>query len=125
MRLPWILKITYMPGTGGKSMFKTTTSTVTDIHEITFQPVTFYLDQNYPNPFNPITSIQFGLAKASRVRVSLFNLLGQEIVLLLDQDKPAGNHKIQVDCGELGTGMYFYRMTTEGFVQTRKLIVIK
>jgi len=85
----------------------------------------FMLYQNYPNPFNPTTTIQFGLPKAGRVKITLFNLLGQEVGVLLDEIKPAGSHKIQVDCSNLGNGIYFYRMQASGYVQTRKLMVVK
>jgi hypothetical protein len=101
-----------------------------------FTPVRFNLDQNYPNPFNPGTTIQFDLPEASMVRVSIFNLLGQEIVNLLSSDLSAGRHEIVWNARDAGnkpvaTGLYFYRLTAsphsggKEFTQMKKMVLMK
>jgi len=88
------------------------------------------LDQNHPNPFNPVTSISFTLPEKSRVTLSIFNILGQEVVTLLDRDMDAGYHDIEwsgkdqrgVTCA---SGVYLYRLRVEDFAETRKMILLK
>ncbi len=93
-------------------------------------PNGFMLEQNYPNPFNPITEIGFSLPKMSRVKLTVYNVLGQEVITLIESLLPSGNHKVIWDGrGELGSavgsGIYFYRLTTENFEGKRKMILLK
>jgi hypothetical protein len=85
----------------------------------------YYLDQNYPNPFNPSTKINFGLKKASNVEIILYNILGNKIATLFDGFKSAGNHSLTFDAARLSSGVYFYKIISESFVQTRKMILEK
>ncbi len=96
-------------------------------------PVEFSLDQNYPNPFNPTTTIQFTLPEASRVTLKLFDILGRELVTLVDEEMETGVHKVLFDAKDFASGVYFYRIQAKSensdarqvFVQSRKLIFIK
>ncbi len=88
-------------------------------------PNSFRLDQNYPNPFNPATTIQFAVPQTSQVSIKLYDLRGREVATLLDDRLAAGEYKLQLDAGALASGVYFYRMQTEGFVQSRKLTLLK
>ena len=96
-------------------------------------PIQFSLDQNYPNPFNPTTTIQFTLPEASTVTLKLFNILGKELVTLVDKEMEKGVHKVLFDAKDFASGVYFYRIQAESensdsrqaFVQSRKLIFIK
>lgn len=93
-------------------------------------PGAYELEQNYPNPFNPTTRIHFSLPKRSAVRLTLYDLLGREVATLIDDVRPAGNHVIEWNGfdarGErVSSGIYFYRIETDGFVQTRKLTLLK
>jgi len=88
-------------------------------------PVKYELMQNYPNPFNPETRIRFGLPKVSKVKLELFNILGQRVLKLIDEQMPAGYHVITLDGRELASGMYFYRIQAEEFTDQRKMILIK
>ncbi len=92
----------------------------------------FYLQQNYPNPFNPSTKINFGLKKASNVEISVYNILGNKVATLLNGYKSAGNHSVTFNTSdlsegkkELSSGIYFYRIVTNEFVQTKKMILEK
>lgn len=88
-------------------------------------PTEFALKQNYPNPFNPVTTIEYHLPIASDVRITLYNLAGQAVGELVNEDRPAGVHKLSFNAGELASGMYFYRIETAGFDRTRKMLLIK
>ena len=89
----------------------------------------FELSQNYPNPFNPSTVITYYLPQKSFVTLKVFNLLGNEITTLVNEDKPGGSHKIEFDVTELPTelsnGIYFYRLNAGDYTETKKMIYIK
>ena len=88
-------------------------------------PVENYLSQNYPNPFNPTTTIAFGLAEPSHVRLELFNVLGQRIDTLIDEERAAGSYTLQFDAKGLPGGVYIYRIQTDRFSDTRQFILLK
>jgi photosystem II stability/assembly factor-like uncharacterized protein len=90
----------------------------------------FALNQNYPNPFNPETNISFSLKNGSRVSLKVFDLMGREVATLIDGEKQAGNYNIRFDArnssGEkLSSGVYFYRLKTNGFYETKKMILVR
>jgi hypothetical protein len=85
----------------------------------------FELSQNYPNPFNPITTIRFNLPEAGNVKLTLFNILGQEIITLVNEFKESGVHTINFNASELNSGMYIYKIESGNFVQTRKMTLVK
>ena len=94
--------------------------------EIDFNsPKNFELSQNYPNPFNPSTTIRFNLPEASIVKLTIFNILGQEIRILVNEFKESGVHTINFDAGEFNSGMYIYKIEAGNFVQTRKMTLLK
>ena len=88
-------------------------------------PLAFNLEQNYPNPFNPTTTIQYSLLEASKVKLVIYNLLGQEVKTLVDQYVPAGNHEIILDGQGLPNGTYFYKLTADDYVGTKKMSLLK
>ncbi|MEW6040219.1 MAG: putative Ig domain-containing protein [Elusimicrobiota bacterium] len=88
-------------------------------------PTEFKLLQNYPNPFNPSTSIRFGLPKESHVKLSVYNVLGQEVGVLIDQTMGAGFHKVDFDASKLNTGMYIYKIEADNFVSVKKMLFVK
>lgn len=92
-------------------------------HETT--PKRFYLAQNYPNPFNPTTNIRFEMAKSQKVTIKLYNLVGQEVMTIVDNEMKAGYHSVVVDARTLASGMYFYRMTSGNFVMNKKMLLLK
>ncbi|MBS1515048.1 MAG: T9SS type A sorting domain-containing protein [Bacteroidetes bacterium] len=85
----------------------------------------FYLYQNYPNPFNPVTNIKFDVPKASFVTVRIYNSLGREIALLVNEAKQAGSYAVDFNASSLSSGVYYYRLQTEGFTETRKMVLLK
>jgi hypothetical protein len=88
-------------------------------------PVKFSLSQNYPNPFNPTTTIPFYLPEKSHVRLSLANILGQEIREIVDGEYGAGQHEVVFNAGNLAAGIYFYKIETERYTEVKKLALVK
>jgi hypothetical protein len=88
-------------------------------------PTKYEMNQNYPNPFNPTTHIRFGLPKAVKVKIDVYNLLGQHVATILEAFKPAGYHDIDFNARHLPSGLYFYRIQTSGYNAVRRMIVIK
>lgn len=89
------------------------------------KPAEFALHQNYPNPFNPSTKIDFTLDKKQKVRLSIYNTLGQEVKVLINSERPAGLNTINFDASEFSGGIYFYKLKTNQTVATRKMLFIK
>ncbi|MEX1014610.1 MAG: FG-GAP-like repeat-containing protein, partial [Candidatus Paceibacterota bacterium] len=85
----------------------------------------FSLKQNYPNPFNPSTIIEYGIQEKTFVNISIFNLLGEKVRTLVNESKNKGYYSIQFNASELASGVYFYRLKTVNFVETKKLTIIK
>jgi hypothetical protein len=98
--------------------------------EIVVVPSVFALHQNYPNPFNPVTEIQFDVPVESQVRLTVYNIMGQEVKTLTNETLKAGFHSIRWDgtngLGEsVSTGLYFYRLSSSSFTSTKKMIMVK
>lgn len=88
-------------------------------------PTNFTLAQNYPNPFNPSTIIAFALPEASQVRLEVFNILGQSVDVLVDQRLSAGVHEITYEAGKNPSGVYFYRLSHNAGIETKKMTLLK
>jgi len=85
----------------------------------------FKLGQNYPNPFNPTTTIGYQLSAKTDVTLKVYNLLGEEVTTLVDQNQQAGNYQLTFSGGKLPSGVYFYRLTAGPFTETKKLMILK
>lgn len=88
-------------------------------------PSSFALEQNYPNPFNPTTVVGFKVPVAGKVKLSVHDLLGREIAVLVNEEKNPGNHEVSFDASGLASGVYFCRMQADGYMQTRKMTVLR
>jgi hypothetical protein len=88
-------------------------------------PGRFVLEQNYPNPFNPSTTIRYALPARSRVTLSVFNTLGQQIATLVEGEMEVGHHEVTFDASSLASGVYLYRLTAGDYVQARRLVLLK
>ena len=88
-------------------------------------PAEYALEQNYPNPFNPSTTINYSIAEAGIVKIAVYNLLGQEVALIVNEFKEAGLHSVNFDASSLTSGAYFYTIETPQFKQTRKMLLAK
>lgn len=88
-------------------------------------PGSISLDQNYPNPFNPTTEISYQLNSSEQVRLSVYNLIGREVAVLVNRTQPAGNYNVRFDATNLPTGLYMYQLRTATQNITRKMTLIK
>ena len=93
-------------------------------------PYAYSLGQNYPNPFNPITKMNYTLPKRSKVILSIYNVLGQEVITLLNKEQDYGYHTVTWDGTDhygkqMASVVYFTRMTTKNFSQTKKMLLLK
>jgi hypothetical protein len=88
-------------------------------------PSDFFLSQNYPNPFNPLTTINYSIAKQGIVSLKIYDILGNEIMTLVNEVKPSGNYSAQFNASALASGMYIYKLQSGDFVKARKMILIK
>jgi Secretion system C-terminal sorting domain len=100
---------------------------VTAIENVTLEniPSKYTLSQNYPNPFNPVTNIKYSLEKAGQVELSVYNLLGQKIAILVNGHKNAGRYTLSWDASTMASGMYIYQLKTGSKVDTKRMMLIK
>ena len=99
--------------------------TTTDVDNEEINPLVFSLYQNYPNPFNPSTKIRWQSPVGSHQTLKVYDVLGNEITTLVDEYKPAGSYEVEWDARDHPTGVYFYQLKTENFLETKKMILIK
>ena len=88
-------------------------------------PRVFALQQNYPNPFNPSTNIRYSIPQSSNVVIKVFDILGNEIETLVNEEKPVGSYEVDFNASELSSGIYFYKLQAGEFIQTKKMIILK
>jgi hypothetical protein len=88
-------------------------------------PEAYALNQNYPNPFNPETRITYSIPENAKVTLKVFNLLGQEVATLVNQDQTRGNYVALFEANKLATGVYFYRLEAGKFAETKKMLLMK
>jgi hypothetical protein len=112
-------------GYGQTHFEKTFAFGITPVSDEPALPTTFALNQNYPNPFNPTTVISYQLPVASDVRLIVYDLLGREVAVLVNEKKAPGSYQVRFDASGLSSGVYFYRLQSGDFVQTRSLTVLR
>jgi hypothetical protein len=88
-------------------------------------PTEFSLEQNFPNPFNPTTTIKYSIPLSTKIIIRVFDVLGNQIAVLVNEKKPAGNYKLTWNAANLPSGVYFYRLKAGNFVETKKMILLK
>lgn len=88
-------------------------------------PFTYSVSQNFPNPFNPTTMIQYNVPERSTVRLTVYNIIGEEVRVLAEGEKEAGFYTVNFKANDLPSGVYLYRLQAGNFVQTRKMILLK
>jgi len=85
----------------------------------------FLLEQNFPNPFNPATTIGYGINEKSEVKLAVLNAIGEEVALLVNEEKESGYHTVEFNAANLPSGVYFYRFQAGSFVETKKMLLLK
>ncbi len=94
--------------------------------EVNWSPfIAYKLEQNYPNPFNPTTTFGFGIPKKETVRLTVLNLIGEEVRIVFDGEKEAGYHSFNFDASNLPSGVYYYQLKAGNFVDTKKMLLVK
>jgi hypothetical protein len=88
-------------------------------------PGEFALQQNYPNPFNPKTAVSFQLPAASKTKIAIYDMLGREVTVLVDEQKNPGGYEVTWDASGFSTGVYICRMTAGDFVASRRMVLVK
>ena len=88
-------------------------------------PTEFRLEQNYPNPFNPTTTIKFTLPETELVNLKIYDVMGKEVAVLLNEEKSAGLHSVEFDAGKLASGTYYYKLQAGNNIETRKMLLLK
>jgi hypothetical protein len=88
-------------------------------------PSEYYLSQNYPNPFNPDTRIDYSLPEKSFVTLKIYDILGEKVFTLINEEKSRGNYEIEFDASSLASGIYIYKLQAGSFTETRKMVLIR
>jgi hypothetical protein len=88
-------------------------------------PNSFTLEQNYPNPFNPTTTISFSLPSKSFVSLKVFDVIGREVAIIVSEELSAGNYSRQWNATNLSSGIYFYRLQSGSYIETKKLVLLR
>ncbi|MFA5870386.1 MAG: T9SS type A sorting domain-containing protein [Candidatus Paceibacterota bacterium] len=100
-------------------------SSTTDVKNESTTPIEFNLLQNYPNPFNPVTTITYQLPEQGNVSLKVFDILGNEVQTLVNEEKEAGSYTVQFDASSLASGMYIYRLQVNDYSSIKKMILTK
>ncbi len=105
---------------------------ISSVNQLSDFPEDFFLSQNYPNPFNPSTKIKYTIpsvtlsgVEGSRVSLKVYDVIGNEVATLVNEEKPAGSYEVNFDAKGLSSGIYFYKLQAGSFVETKKMILIK
>ncbi len=111
--------------TGQDEGYLLAVSGASSVDETQINPGNFLLHQNYPNPFNPSTIISWQSPVSSYQTLKVFDILGNEVATLVDEFKPAGKYEVEFDASEIPSGVYFYQLKTENFIETKKMILLR
>ncbi len=104
---------------------KTVLYTETGVEDENIYPTKFELFQNYPNPFNPSTKISYQISEFSDVRLSVYNIFGQEVVVLVNRKQRVGNYEVEFNASNLTSGVYFYKLQSGSYTESKKMILLK
>ncbi|MBI5662367.1 MULTISPECIES: T9SS type A sorting domain-containing protein [Ignavibacterium] len=106
------------------NFFALSSQSLTDVKDKVV-PNQFILEQNYPNPFNPATTIKYSIPASQFVALKVFDILGKEVAVLINKEQEAGNYKVQFDGSKLASGIYLFKLQTNNFVETKKMVLAK
>lgn len=113
-------------GTYQGSIYRRILSEVAGVVNISNEiPGSYRLSQNYPNPFNPVTNIQFSVPRAANVKINVYDSQGKAVAKLLDQRMSAGSYKVDFDGADLSSGVYYYRLESENFTESKSMMLLK
>ncbi|MCZ7609893.1 MAG: YCF48-related protein [Ignavibacterium sp.] len=121
----WKVKAYNNLGYGAYSNTNQFVTNLTDLENTIILPFEFSLSQNYPNPFNPSTTINYEIPSQQFVSLKVYDVLGNEVAILVNEDRSAGSYEINFDASNLSSGIYFYQLKTSEFIQTKKMIYLR
>lgn len=98
---------------------------IVSVEKTDLVPTAFALEQNYPNPFNPATIITYNVPMAGKVKLEVFDILGRNVATLIDQEQEVGQYKVDFDGSKLSSGVYVYRLSSQGVQLTKKMMLMK
>jgi len=98
---------------------------ISSIENVDYLPITYELLQNYPNPFNPTTTINYQIPSAGHISLKVYDILGREITTLVNEERTAGKYEVKFDGTSLSSGVYFYRLQSGAFSETKKFMLLK
>jgi hypothetical protein len=90
-----------------------------------FMPASYSLEQNYPNPFNPATTIAYSIPKESQVSLKIYDVMGREVVELVNGKQSTGSYNVEFDAASLASGTYFYKLVAGDFISAKKMVLLK
>ena len=129
---PWITEILYydeflFAGLPGRGLWRRNASDInlTSIQYEQFPVSVSSLQQNYPNPFNSTTKINYSIKAFGRVKLALYDVLGNEIKILVDEEKTPGVYEFTFNANDLSSGVYFYKLFSDNYIETKKVVLLK
>ena len=126
LSIPVLLQAQYTGGNGRGDASVSYINVHILIYDITTEiPSKYDLAQNYPNPFNPVTNLEFGISNLRFVTLKVYDMLGKEVSTLVNEKQSPGTYQVEFDAGSLTSGIYFYRLTSGDFTDTRRMMMIK
>lgn len=110
----------------GGGVYRYDVNNITSVNNSDLEiPASFELRQNFPNPFNPSTSIEYRVSSISNVSLKVYDVLGKEVATLVNEEQSAGSYEVDFNASGLSSGMYFYKLQTDNFVETKKMLLLK
>ncbi len=126
LALPVLLQAQYTGGDGSGDTYISLTNVHLPVNKIESEtPTKYELYQNSPNPFNPVTIIHFDLSKPGEVLLKIFDINGREIAILVNEKLFAGKYEVSWNGSNYTSGVYFYKLETENFINTKRMILLK
>jgi hypothetical protein len=114
---------TYYGGTGIAELYLN--ETISGVDQDLNPIFNFKLDQNFPNPYNPVTTIRYQIPKLGLVALKVFDVLGNEVATLVDKEKPAGSYEVEFNATYVPSGIYFYQLKSNAYIETKKMVHLK
>jgi hypothetical protein len=126
LALPVLLQAQYLGGNGRGDISVSLTNINISVHDITIEiPTKYNIAQNYPNPFNPTTNVRFSIVNAGQVKLIVYDVQGREVQTLVNERLQPGTYEATFDGSALTSGVYFYKLVTNGFTETKKMSLLK
>ena len=126
LTLPVLLQAQYLGGDGRGDVMVSLTNITISVKEITVElPTKYSLDQNYPNPFNSSSNFKFQILNLGNVKIVVYDVMGKEVQTLVNETLKPGTYEATFDGSMQNSGVYFYKLMTNGFTETKKMLMIK